>query len=650
MSSFHILIADNDPDSLNLCAEYLSNKGYHVITASNPEDAQQLLLTERLHLAILDLRLRNDSDENDRTGLRLAKNLVRALPKIIWTKFPVHEDVREALKPDSYNLPPAVDFIDQRKGFKELALAIAESLEKHARFNWELEMSWEANQTSGQFAQMIVPNADIKNLPQRTLEFEDLLRKLFFSSAQIMIGKLLFYDKNRIILPVYSYGQDGFMAQFIVSVGLPAVIEQENQRYATAVPQPIRTSKIGYKTHVETANFVATAYTFIGGNLENTTLLNNYFERATADMLQAVVHDLFHQNLSIWYQQDRSRKSTRDFFEYQKQSLFNFITLENIEQKIQKICEQANKLGIVTLDISDNHFSMKVGNHDAERFANPLQLVQNGTLSDNHLVDWGHIHGCVDRNTILVDTQQKTWLINFLQAGEGPLVHDFVMLESSIKFCLLQNNNLLDRLAVDNLFLEKDSYNHHQSPHFSAPELNIVVQMIQSIHEMAQKFAGCNWQVYQLGQYFAALYIVASFNNSQIHRIPLLLPYVHALCYASMLSTRLLKINFPTVPEPAMTGLWVDPVNKNVWVEGNLVELTIQEFRIIEYLHAHQGQLCERKGIVEGGLGEAYDPFDVEQSRLNSAMSRLRQKIEPDPKEPRYLHTIRGRGYQLRVN
>jgi DNA-binding response OmpR family regulator len=85
-------------------------------------------------------------------------------------------------------------------------------------------------------------------------------------------------------------------------------------------------------------------------------------------------------------------------------------------------------------------------------------------------------------------------------------------------------------------------------------------------------------------------------------------------------------------------------------VEGKQIELTIQDYEILSYLYRHAGKLCDRRAIVEEALGEVYDEFDPEQSRLNSAISRLRQKIEPDARNVRYLLTVRGHGYKLNVS
>ncbi|OUC05963.1 hypothetical protein RY27_24030, partial [Litorilinea aerophila] len=50
--------------------------------------------------------------------------------------------------------------------------------------------------------------------------------------------------------------------------------------------------------------------------------------------------------------------------------------------------------------------------------------------------------------------------------------------------------------------------------------------------------------------------------------------------------------------------------------------------------------------IVTHVWGESYID-EVDDARIEKLVSRLRQKIEPDPSSPRFLTTIRGRGYRL---
>lgn len=124
-----ILFADNDPDFLETRREFLTRDGYSIISASNPAEARRHLEQGGIDLAILDIRMVNDDDDRDVSGLTLAKEpAYYAIPKIILTGFPSVQAVREALGPVLDGLPPAVDFVAKSEGPLVLAQAIQQAL------------------------------------------------------------------------------------------------------------------------------------------------------------------------------------------------------------------------------------------------------------------------------------------------------------------------------------------------------------------------------------------------------------------------------------------------------------------------------------------------------------------------------------------
>jgi len=124
MNNKKILLADNKPRFIKSHKELLENAGYQVRVAENPEIAKAILEEGKIDLAILDIRLRDDKDDFDKSGLELAKNYAPSIPKILLTGFPSWELVREALGADADGLPPAVDFISKKEGIKVLLLAV----------------------------------------------------------------------------------------------------------------------------------------------------------------------------------------------------------------------------------------------------------------------------------------------------------------------------------------------------------------------------------------------------------------------------------------------------------------------------------------------------------------------------------------------
>jgi len=128
MAKATILFADNDPDFLKTRAEFLEQEGYLVIPADDPTEARRKLELGGIDLAIIDIRLVDDDDERDTSGLVLAKEVARSVPKIILTGFPSVDFVREALKLQLDGLPAAVDFVAKQERPETLLRAVRMAL------------------------------------------------------------------------------------------------------------------------------------------------------------------------------------------------------------------------------------------------------------------------------------------------------------------------------------------------------------------------------------------------------------------------------------------------------------------------------------------------------------------------------------------
>lgn len=92
-------------------------------------------------------------------------------------------------------------------------------------------------------------------------------------------------------------------------------------------------------------------------------------------------------------------------------------------------------------------------------------------------------------------------------------------------------------------------------------------------------------------------------------------------------------------------GLVIDFAAREVMVDGNRCVLTAHEFELLCALARNAGRVLTRDQLLEEMKGDrADDAFD---RSIDVHVSRLRQKIEPDPRHPRYVKTVRGAGYLL---
>ena len=81
-----------------------------------------------------------------------------------------------------------------------------------------------------------------------------------------------------------------------------------------------------------------------------------------------------------------------------------------------------------------------------------------------------------------------------------------------------------------------------------------------------------------------------------------------------------------------------------LWRGADPVRLTATEAALMRLLAARPGEAVPRGRLVEV-LGR--EDGQATERAVDVQMTRLRRKIEPDPKQPRYLQTVRGSGYML---
>ena len=89
-------------------------------------------------------------------------------------------------------------------------------------------------------------------------------------------------------------------------------------------------------------------------------------------------------------------------------------------------------------------------------------------------------------------------------------------------------------------------------------------------------------------------------------------------------------------------ALCIDFHKYEVRVDDKLVHLTLNEFECLVLLVKNKGKVLNRDQIIEELRGIEWDAFN---RSVDITMSRLRQKLGDDPKNPRFIKTIWGTGY-----
>ena len=98
-------------------------------------------------------------------------------------------------------------------------------------------------------------------------------------------------------------------------------------------------------------------------------------------------------------------------------------------------------------------------------------------------------------------------------------------------------------------------------------------------------------------------------------------------------------------PEKIEYGaLSVNFLKHEAFLEGKPLGLTPVEFKVLGALVKEPGRVFSRAQIIEKALGHDFDGFD---RTIDVHILKLRRKLEPDPRHPRFIKTVYGAGYKL---
>lgn len=121
-----ILLVDNDPEFLKSRAEVLEKQGYPVVTAESLEEARGKLRENRFDLALIDVRLTDNKDPEDFSGLALAREMDPSISIILYSGYVGSEALQDLLAEGR-----VIDF--SSKELEPMLQAIQNALERRRR-------------------------------------------------------------------------------------------------------------------------------------------------------------------------------------------------------------------------------------------------------------------------------------------------------------------------------------------------------------------------------------------------------------------------------------------------------------------------------------------------------------------------------------
>ena len=135
-------------------------------------------------------------------------------------------------------------------------------------------------------------------------------------------------------------------------------------------------------------------------------------------------------------------------------------------------------------------------------------------------------------------------------------------------------------------------------------------------------------------EYGADDYIVKPFNILELKA------RIKAILRRSVRKIEVKEVSNPNVIEKK--GLKIETDSRRVFINGKETNLTAKEYDLLELLIKNEGKVYSRENLLDTVWGYDY-PGDAR--TVDVHIRRLREKIEMNPSEPKYVHTKWGVGY-----
>jgi CheY-like chemotaxis protein len=474
-----VLAVENDVHFRHSLQVLLEANGYRVFGAGTADEGMLIATRKRVHVAVLDIRLKNDPDRDDMSGLVLARELDPLIIKIMMSAYPNVEVLRSTFGDVS-----AFTFVDKEDPPGKLLEELAKAFDEKVKINFDLSIGWQ-----GISLEEVARDIEIDDRPPLEAleaEVDELLCKLFSQADEIQVSRLIPVDRipsasqsGAVLLKVQPhFERTGWGTHMVVKLAARDKIEVEAVNYEQYVDGFIagfRHTKIHHR--VETHLLGGIIYTLVGTPIEECVDLGNFYAEHSASETVRVLEGLFKEICCHWYA-NRDPRRTHDMMQLYARPL---------KLKMDRLDTALAEAGL-----SDWAGGRRVRHKIAGlkgRFFNPIEWLGR-TPNLPAQTSLCSTHGDMHSRNLLVDPDHHAWLIDFYRTGPGHLFRDLIELESDVKFTLLDVTDLPSLLRFESALLSADHFNDAPTiPSFEEPRLTKAFRVVQGIRHIAGQLA-----------------------------------------------------------------------------------------------------------------------------------------------------------------
>ncbi len=616
-----VLILDDNKAFMRTRALFLTRAGYTVYQASTAVEAEDILARHWIQLLLIDVRLKDDSTNiNDKSGVEFAvRDDLKHIPKIIMTAYPNFDDMRDVLHTLA-DEPVALDYLDKAKPASDMVAAVHQVFDKFGEQIDSAEIQWQST-SAIQLVEAVLGEQSVTDIVERIRELEMVLKTAFKDSYK------------RVVLKAWGQpcSKSAHLLAYAFSENLKPQLYFVHCSAEHQITQNIRSS---YARIFPTAKNATDAFTMRFGIFAHS--LSGFGEDLTIATYNQLVNIYSAETCCHLLQHTLERKLPK-LHGNPIQSSFTLIeqfqlgTFEAYDAKRLALMYQARLCGLIGQSKSFAEFEETDW---AQWHIDASKSLLTGT-----------IHGNLSGHTIIFNAEREAWLIDFAAVQKfKPLLLDYVRLACNLRFNWSTQFSLDEWEQFEQFLLNNETSTPAYLDERFAKQANILA----TIQRIAIKSTKCDDKMFHLGVILCLIQRVVAFDPAKQHPVV----EIHQLIRIAASLDALVK------KQPTRSAISEKTLNFNeglrqLVIYGDVKELTPGEFDLFVYFYAHRNQVVSRIDIAQ----EVYkvditavaqdDAEIIDYQRINTMVNRLRQKIEPTPKSPQFLKTIRSKGYCL---
>ncbi len=548
----HILLVENDEDVRDRFDQILSMEGYSVYSCSNSVSAVNCYHANPIDLAVIDYRLTDNNDPNDKSGHHLSKQFDSQLVKVIMSAY----------NPNTFaqiEAPNTFQF-NKEDGPEALVDCVNQKFDDIVQVNHDLVIraDFAIEKLFKQIKKFRRYNDQIHE--RQRFELEGLFKRLFYYEKEIKLKYIQpGYGGSGVVrvIPFYANEQENELtqgAEVVVKFGEDKNMTREFNRYSRFVETflGMRATDVVGSMKIS-GSLAGIKFRLIGSQADwdKNDMVMSFKEAYSSlphDSLKWVISDLFKNTCRLWYTGKYQAKGEKRNLAIEYKKHFNLETyerLDEVEVIIDSIANGEDQDRLTVKHFDERHLEFDF-EHNIPGLGYPCILLNPLVLVEKHsdiLPDIYYrsiTHGDLNERNIFVDSNFQTWLIDFFKTSEGPALRDVIQLETAVKFFLYRETSLPKRLLFEAQALAPSHFDQLKETLVSSNGNERASSALLSIREEAAEINGNqDMTEYYAGMLFNTLRVMTLENiDPDLNDTETRIRRKHALFSAALLAQK----------------------------------------------------------------------------------------------------------------